>query len=60
MMNVFVVFADDLPFPGLPGSAVDRKILHVVDSEEKARALVEQIRRQKIYEDVDFDVFDLE
>lgn len=59
-MNVFVVYADQLPFPGTPGSAVDRTILHVVDSAEKARELVNRISLQKGYEYVDFDVFELE
>lgn len=59
-MNVFVVYADKLPFPGLPGSAVDRNVLHVVDTVEKARELVVRLGRQAAYEYVDFDVFELE
>lgn len=59
-MNVFVVFADERPFPGMQGSAVDRKILKVVDSQEKARALVREFEQKRGYEYVDFDVFELE
>lgn len=58
-MNVFVVYADQLPFPGIPGSAVDRNILYVVDSVEKARELVVRLGRQAAYEYVDFDAFEL-
>lgn len=59
-MEVFVVFADEHPFPGLQGSAVDRKILHVVDSVEKARELVHKLNHRRGYEYVDFEVFTLE
>lgn len=61
MNHVFVIFGDEKPFPGMPGSAVDRKILAVTDSAEKARDLVR--RFDKIggpYEYVDFEVLEME
>ena len=33
--QVFVVFGDETPFPGLSGSATDRKILAVTDTVER-------------------------
>jgi len=59
-MEVFIVFGDQKPFPGLPGCAVDRHILHAVDSKEKARALVHTLSKQGTYEYVDFEVLTLE
>ena len=59
-MDVFVVFADEKPFPGMPGSAVDRKILAVTDTVEKARELVRKFEKIKAYEYVDFEVMEME
>lgn len=58
--QVFVVFGDETPFPGLSGSAADRKILAVTDTVEKARDLVRRFEKSKIYEYVDFEVMDME
>ena len=58
--QVFVVFGDETPFPGLSGSATDRKILAVTDTVEKTRDLVRRFEKSKIYEYVDFEVMDME
>lgn len=58
--QVFVVFGDETPFPGLSGSATDRKILAVTDTVEKARDLVRRFEKSKIYEYVDFEVMGME
>jgi hypothetical protein len=55
MNEVYVIFGDEKPFPGMPGSAVDRKILAVTDTEDRGSELVR--RFDKIgghYEYVDF------
>lgn len=59
-MNVFVVFGDEKPFPGMQGSAVDRKILGVFDTAEAARYFVQKNEKQKQFEYVDFEVFELQ
>lgn len=59
-MDVFVVFADEKPFPGMPGSAVDRKILGVFDTVQAARYFKDKTEKQKQFEYVDFEVFELQ
>lgn len=59
-MDVFVVFGDEKPFPGMPGSAVDRKILGVFDTIEATRYFVQKTEKQKHFEYVDFEVFELQ
>ena len=45
--QVFVVFGDETPFPGLSGSATYRKILAVTDTVEKARDLVRRFEKKQ-------------
>lgn len=59
-MEVFVVYGDNILDVGQSGSAVDRTILAVCDSVEKARDLVRKFEKKSYYEYVDFEMFEVQ
>jgi len=58
--QVFVIYGDVTPFPGIPGSADNRKILAVTDSPEKARVIISRFDKMEMYTHVDFEVMAME